>query len=109
MPDIDLNLFQKTQGKWAAETFGDQTSVEKLRHLHKEVDEIIDDPQDVTEYADALSLLLDAARLQGITAENIVVAAWLKLQVNQQRTWTRNPDGTFSGSKSTITDQQESK
>ena len=95
----ELDLFQKAQGEWAADTFEAQTSEEKLRHLHKEIDEIIDDQQDVTEYADALSLLLDAARLQGITAEMIVSAAWTKLRINKQRTWTRNPDGTYSGSK----------
>ena len=95
----DLNAFQKKQGRWAANTFGDQTTEEKLRHLIKEIREIMDDPQDVVEYADALSLLLDAARLQGISASEIVRAARKKLDVNKRRTWTKNPDGTYSGSK----------
>ena len=109
MNEMGLNAFQVEQGKWAARTFGEQTTEEKLRHLHKEIDEIIDDQTDVVEYADALSLLLDAARLQGIRADQILIAAWNNLDVNMRRTWTKNPDGTFSGSKSTDARRREQK
>jgi NTP pyrophosphatase (non-canonical NTP hydrolase) len=100
LTELDSNLlaFQLTQGRWAAQTFGTQTCEEKLLHIIEEVGEIMDAPDNVTEYADVLSLLLDAARLRDISASQILFAAWEKLDVNRQRTWTLNPDGTYSGS-----------
>jgi len=94
----DWQKFQDEQGKWAEVQFDGQTCEEKLRHLQKEIGEILEDPCDVYEYADAASLLFDAARKQGISTEKILRAAWDKLETNKTRQWRKNADGTFSGS-----------
>ncbi len=91
----EFNFFQEQQGEWAAETFKNQTVDGKLAHLIKEVGELRDDPTDILEFADCLMLLLDAARLQGITATDILINAWYKLGINKQREWGQpNADGS---------------
>lgn len=67
----------------------------KLAHLVKELGELIDDPYDVMEYADCFMLLLDAARVSGYTADVVLAAAWVKLEVNKKREWgPPNEDGS---------------
>ena len=97
--NIEWDTFQKTQGEWAAKQFPDQTSDNKLLHAIKEIHEIRENPDDIYEYADAISLILDAARLHNITSYEILQAAWVKLNINMKRKWVKNPDGTYSGSK----------
>ncbi|MEE8428544.1 MAG: dATP/dGTP pyrophosphohydrolase domain-containing protein, partial [Gammaproteobacteria bacterium] len=75
--------FQLTQGEWADQVFVGQSNASKLRHLLKEVGEIIDAPDDVEEYGDALALLIDAARKKGIHIAEIIDSMWNKLEKNR--------------------------
>ena len=55
--------------------------------LCREIQEAIDTPYDLGEYADMYILLLDAAYSAGITVTFLEAAAEHKFLINQQRTW----------------------
>jgi hypothetical protein len=64
-----------------------------LRHAVREIEkEIAPDPRDPREYADALALLLFAARLNGITPQAVAAAWEAKIPDLEARTWERNPE-----------------
>lgn len=83
--------------KWSDETFGDSTNhsaIGTLKHLAKEVQEIIADPSDIEEWADAGLLWLDGGRRAGHSVEELLDAMYAKLQKNKLRTWSKpsSPD-----------------
>lgn len=58
-----------------------------LRHLAKEVQEAIENPHDIDEYADCFILLLDALRIAGFTTDYVFSAAEAKHEINKKREW----------------------
>lgn len=79
---------------WSNETFGaDRGPLGSLRHLIKEAGEAIETPDDVTEYADCLLLVWDAAARAGFDRAALIRAASDKLVVLEKRTYERLPDG----------------
>ena len=85
-------------GQWSEETFKKQSSVSKLKHLQKEVVELIEecekDRNDALtsininlEFADCFILLLDAARKEGLNAEDILITIAHKMKINKERKW----------------------
>jgi len=92
----DIERFQFEHGRWSDEIFGEQVGPEgKIAHLAKEVGELSMAPYDIEEYADCLTLLLDAARKAQFNADDIVHAAWHKLDENRHREWQKpNADGS---------------
>ena len=84
----EIQRLQDEIGEWADETFGPKSSPRPaLLHLQKEVQEVLDNPDDKVEYADCLMILLDAYRNAGGTADELVAIAFNKLEVNKQREW----------------------
>ena len=79
--------FQQNTQAWALEVFPGQTISGKFAHLMEELIEITENPDDTSEWADALILLLDAAALAGHTAEQLLDAAIEKMAVNRGRQW----------------------
>lgn len=79
--------FQEDTQAWARRVFPDQTLSGKFAHLMDELIEITERPDDRSEWADALILLLDAAALAGLTAEQLLDAAIEKMAVNRERQW----------------------
>jgi hypothetical protein len=78
------------QSIFSQEAFGPDTvrgPIGVLKHLKKEVDEVLEHPLDITEYADCLLLLLDASRRAGFTLDKLIQSAYDKLQVNKKRVW----------------------
>ena len=93
----DVDAIQRDLFEWSSATFGD-ASVRgpegPLNHLRKEIDEIIADPDDITEFADAYMLVSDAASRAGHKMSEVCDAAVDKLEVNKRRTWGPvNADG----------------
>lgn len=84
-------------GEWSDEVFGhsrddgDQAGLPALHHLREEIDELIDNPSDESEWADVLMLLLDAARRRDIPVWRLLQATRDKLAVNKRRKWGK-PD-----------------
>ena len=92
-----MEKFQKLQDEnfeWAEKQFGSDRLLATLKHLRSEVDELIESPKDITEYADAFLLLIQAARIAGITMVMLLEAAWKKFRINKKRNWGKpNEDG----------------
>ena len=86
----DMDLFFRNTHEWATRTFRAGRAADPrppLHHLNKEVGELLAEPFDLEEYADALLLLLDAAYLAGFTFSDIFDAARIKFAINQKRQW----------------------
>ena len=84
----EIQRLQNELGQWSTQTFGHRTNPSgPINHLKKEVEELAQKPLDPTEYADCLLLLLDAWRIAGGSADQLVVNAFDKLAVNKQRDW----------------------
>ena len=94
-----LNL-AKYQAEWADKTFGpSRDALGPLRHLGKEVSETIEAIRNgepsveiEMEFADLLILILDASRRWGLSPEELVKAAHLKMRINESRTWPKLED-----------------
>lgn len=83
----DWNLFQAVNGAWADKTFGKRPATGPLNHALKEIQEAIDSPKDIIEYADVMILMIDAARIQGWTVDDIFDACVKKQRINMKRKW----------------------
>ncbi len=93
----------KDHGEWADTTFPKGTSKGALLHAHREIDEIIADiesgaakPTKAKEYADAIFCLLDSARRESISLDEITNEGYNKLLTNKSRKWKYNGDGSYS-------------
>lgn len=87
-----IQELQDTVYNWSENTFGKgRPPSAPLNHLLKEVQEAIDSPQDIIEYADCLLLLLDAAAKAGFNTQQLILAAFIKLDECRQRKWAE-PD-----------------
>lgn len=80
----DLNL----QSEWSFDTFGPGPRLKGvLSHIRKELKEIENEPQDISEWADLLILSFDGALRQGFTGRDIIKAYWDKAKLNREREW----------------------
>lgn len=77
--------------EWAQETFGNSTPQRKIAHLKREINEVLESPSDIIEWADCAMLFFDALTLQGFTVEELQNAMQEKLEINKKREWSK-PD-----------------
>ncbi len=83
-----IQQLQDEIASWSDATFGaDRPPRIPLHHLAKEVQELIETPNDRMEYADCLILLLDAYRMAGGSADDLILACQEKLEINREREW----------------------
>lgn len=85
------------QAEWSRKTFGtdqERGPLGPLKHLAKEVQEVLNDPTDSMEYADLLFLVFDAARRSGLTYRGLLDLCFKKLEINKSREWQKptSPD-----------------
>ena len=88
--DLSINSLALNVTEWSRKTFGEPETrgpIGSLKHLAKEIQEVIDKPTDVTEYADCLILLIDASFRAGIGINQLIGAATDKMIVNRARQW----------------------
>jgi hypothetical protein len=88
---MNLN-FWNGLSKWSQDTFGldkDRGPNGPLLHLKKEVDEVLENPTDIVEYADCIFLVYDAARRAGFSYGQLEQACFEKLRINKARTWPK--------------------
>ena len=93
-----LNDFICARREFSFQSFGSpevRGPVPVLTHLKEEVQELIEQPTDLMEWADCLLLLTDAADRAGLSIEDLIDAATLKLEINKKRTWEKGADGVF--------------
>lgn len=82
-----IHLTARAWGQWTDATWGPRDHAGALNHLRDELDEIADSPEDVFEWADALALVIDGARLAGHSFGNLALAYSAKLEINKARKW----------------------
>lgn len=89
----DRDQVRREHAEWSQATFGDVGPIGPLKHLRREVKEVIAKPYDLSEWADMQFLLWDAQHRAGITDEQITQAMIEKLAVNKLRDWPEPKDG----------------
>lgn len=90
--------FWINQKLWSYETFGPPSfrgPIGPLKHLQKEIEEVLQNPTDLEEYIDCQFLIFDAVHRAGFNYEQFKAALFKKLEKNKARTWpdwrTQNP------------------
>ncbi len=78
--------------QWQKETFKQATSLSKIAHLDREIQELSGDllikaPDRRLEFADCFLLLYGAAHADGMTYEDICSAIQEKFEINKSRKW----------------------
>lgn len=88
---IDLNHLASQQ-KWSAQTFGPGMRTKAIvDHIGKELYEVLDDPEDLTEWIDVIILALDGAwrccEATNRPLTDINETLIIKQLINQSRDW----------------------
>jgi len=91
LTNIDWSEMQEKQYKWSRETFGESTLESNLDHLRDELDEIVENPNDIEEWADVMLLYMNASSFVGFTMDDIYKAVQKKYEKNVKRKWGK-PD-----------------
>lgn len=85
---MDLIKHLYRQREWSERTFGPGKRTDGvLDHIRKELTEVADEPDDLTEWVDVVILALDGAWRHGHTPEEIAAAITAKQARNEQRSW----------------------
>lgn len=79
--------------RWAEDTFPNRTDASMYLKMYEEVAELIRSDDEALELADLFILLMDYAVRKDIV---ISIAVRQKLEINRQRQWKINADGTMS-------------
>lgn len=90
-----LDLVQD-QAAWSEANFGsteERGPIGPLKHMAKEINELLENPTDPHEYADLLILLLDSSRRAGIDAIDLIAFALDKMELNKKRKWSKPVEG----------------
>jgi dATP/dGTP diphosphohydrolase len=93
-----LEKFITARNAFSSKTFGTpevRDCMGPLHHLKKEIVELIENPDDESEWADCLLLLLDAAWRKGHTLQDLFDFAEAKLKVNKKRKWKKGKNGVY--------------
>jgi hypothetical protein len=97
---MDIIALEKKRLEWSLKTFTEATpsgSLEKAKEEIKEIEEdIANDINNPVEYADAIMCIFDVAGRRGISAKEVMKAYEEKIEINTNRTWTKNPDNSYS-------------
>lgn len=75
---------------WSEQTFGAKKpsgALGSLKHLKREVEEAINKPKDLIEYADIMHLIFDATWRAGYSYDDLLHACYTKLAINKGRVW----------------------
>lgn len=95
---LELQKFVNEHRAWAKKTFGDTPPTAAIKHLQKEVKELLEEIEpeyDIKmEFADCMILLLHAADKNGIDVKELFSCMRHKFEINQRRRWPApNADG----------------
>ena len=78
------------------ERFPDESAAGVLEHWRDEIKEIQAEPFNLTEHADALMLHLCYLSHHGLDIQDVIAAAWAKLEINRGREWTDTGNGHYT-------------
>ena len=88
--------------RMAQDLFPDATSIDHIKKLKEEAQEVISDPSDEEEYADCLIALIAGAAKQGINWNDLKQITYKKVNKNYDRDWKKDSDGVYSHVKTSI-------
>ena len=92
---VDLeNIFTEV-GEFSVKAFPGATSFEHILKLRQEALEVLKNPSDRIEYIDCLLALFAAMYKVGISYKKVIELSKAKLEVNKNREWVKQPDGTY--------------
>lgn len=78
--------------EWSYKTFGiSERHIGVLKHIEKEIEEVRQNPKDVTEWIDIILLAFDGACRMGFTPSQVVNALIAKQEKNVHRSWPPPP------------------
>lgn len=92
-PSPERDKIRQEHAEWSQVTFGNVGPIGPLKHLRREVKEVLAKPHDLSEWADMQFLMWDAQRRAGFSDEQITRAMVEKLAVNKSREWPEPKDG----------------
>lgn len=92
---MNFEQIYREHGRFVRETFPDHTLAGHIAKLKTECDEIMNDPNDVMEFADVLLVFMSMANTAGFDPREILTAAEIKLNINRSRKWRKLHDGTY--------------
>jgi hypothetical protein len=85
---MNLSEYIGTQISWSLRTFGPGSRTEGVvKHIKKELEEVLAKPDDLEEWADVIILGIDGAWRTGATADDIVQILHAKQKKNIGRKW----------------------
>lgn len=82
---MDVNKIREQHAAWSKERFGNASFYGPLRHMKEELDELIADPFDLSEWADVQLLFWDALRRANISDATLHRACAYKLEILKSR------------------------
>jgi hypothetical protein len=82
-------------GEWTVKTFPDAGSVEHLKKLIIETYEAINDPFDISEYADCLGAIFGASFKAKFSYKQLMTAFREKFEINKTRKWEKKSNGMY--------------
>jgi len=102
---MDIQQFIDDNKAWTDETFGKLSTLSVMKHLRKEVDEVVEalehqqtfggEGAALLEFADLYLLFLNSLAQEGIKFEELHRAAVNKMAINRKRKWERQEGGFF--------------
>lgn len=90
---FDIDVLAEEVTKWADQAFPNRTDASMFLKMYEEIGEVIRSGGDRLEVADLFILILDYAKRKNITLR---YAIGEKLEINRNRDWKLNADGTMS-------------
>ena len=86
--EFRLEEHLERQYEWSKKTFGPGARRHGLvNHIKKELDEVLLDPDDLSEWVDIIILACDGALREGFTPDEIVRGLVEKQRINEERKW----------------------
>ena len=89
----DIDVLAEEVTKWADQAFPHRTDASMFLKMYEEIGEVIHSGGDRLEVADLFILILDYAKRKNIVLRDAIGE---KLEINRNRDWKLNADGTMS-------------
>lgn len=94
LEQCNVNVFACEKELWSRETFGEGERTEGVvKHIQKELEEILAAPHDLTEWVDVMLLAMDGFWRAGGNSALLLEALKAKQEINYQRKWGPNRPG----------------
>lgn len=90
---FDIDVLAEEVRTWADEAFPNRTDSSMFLKMYEEIGEVIRSGGDRLEVADLFILILDYAKRKNIVLRDAIGE---KLEINRNRDWKLNADGTMS-------------